>query len=155
MKIYFDKESLNVLLEGDDRLFPSGSLLAEELNGNVVVKYKNTNVNNLYISHTSIETQYGSPAGTTLQEVIDYLNVEFNKGLSGGDGSFGLLQDEVTINNTNIFQGDIIMVMPVSITINEIVFIKTVFDGGFTVGRMIINALGTLTNNLPFNWIKY
>lgn len=155
MKIYFDKESLNVLLEGDDRLFPSGSLLAEDLNGNVVVKYKNTNVNNLYMPYTSIENQDGIPAGATLQEVIDYLNIEFNKGLSGGDGSFGLFQDEVTINNTNIFQGDIIMVMPVSITINEIVFIKTVFDGGFTVGRIIINALGTLTNNLPFNWLKY
>lgn len=79
MRIYYDETRKNIVLGEVTRLFASGSLMAWVDRGRVAVVYVANNFRELFIKHDKIFKEDGSPAGSTLQEVIDYLNQEFNK----------------------------------------------------------------------------
>lgn len=79
MRIFYDEISKNIVLGSSNRLFATGSLIASEFRGRVSVVYKDTNLRELFVRHNQILKQDGSPAGSTLADVISYLNDEFVK----------------------------------------------------------------------------
>jgi hypothetical protein len=79
MRIYYDETSKNIVLGSITRLFASGSLIAYAEDGRVAVVYIANNFRELHIRHTQILREDGSPAGSTITAVIDYLNAEFSK----------------------------------------------------------------------------
>lgn len=154
MKIYYDKNTRNITIEGYGKLFSQGSLIASSDSDNVYISYKTTGINEIYVSYTDIQKEDGSAAGTSANEVVMYLNTEFDKGIDSGEGEFINLSVDVVISSPKIKVGDIIIVTPVSNALNDIIFIKSVVDGSFTVSRIVVNTLNLLTNNLKFNWLK-
>lgn len=91
MRIYYDTTRKNIVLGTTSRLFATGSLVAAADRGRIAVVYRQNNFRELYIKHDQVLREDGSPAGATLQAVIDYLNAEFEKspfdGLGGGQAS--------------------------------------------------------------------
>jgi len=79
MRIYYDEVSKNIVLGATTRLFATESLVASADRGRVSVVYRANNFRELFIRHTQVLREDGSPAGSTLTAVIDYLNTEFNK----------------------------------------------------------------------------
>lgn len=155
MKIYYDSNTENIVIENDERLFSKSSLEAVADGNNIAISYKNTNVNNLFISYLDIEDEDGNTVAGTVQDVVDYLNSEFNKdGVIEGVGNFTLLQNVVTIVDNRLTDGDVIFINPTVNVVNEFYFSTIVNNNSFTVNRFIINNLGSLTSGLPFRWRK-
>ena len=77
MRIYYDNTRKNIVLGMTTRLFATGSLVAQADRGRVAVVYLANNFRELFIKHDKVLREDGSPAGATLQEVLDYLNAEF------------------------------------------------------------------------------
>lgn len=80
MKIYYDESKQNVIFEGFNRYFSMGSLVAILDGDNVEVKYSDTDITEFYLETANIQDKDGNSAGVTPQDVVDYLNTEFNKG---------------------------------------------------------------------------
>lgn len=79
MRIYYDDTRKNIVLGTTSRLFASGSLVAQADRGRIAVIYRANNFRELYIRHTQVLREDGTPVGGTLTDVIDYLNGEFIK----------------------------------------------------------------------------
>lgn len=79
MRIYYDETRKNIVLGATNRLFATGSLIASIDRGRVAVIYRSNNFRELFIRHEKVLKEDGSPAGATLQDVISYLNEEFNR----------------------------------------------------------------------------
>ena len=86
MRIYYDELAKNIVLGQANRLFATGSLEASEFRGRVSIVYKDTNFRELFIAHSRVLKEHGSPAGATLAEVLAYLNAEFVKTPFEGGG---------------------------------------------------------------------
>lgn len=80
MRVFYDSLKDNIIFEGFDRYFSLGSLIAIGEGNNIDVKYTDTNISEFYILYSDILKEDGTTAGETVQEVVDYLNEEFNKG---------------------------------------------------------------------------
>lgn len=80
MRVFYDSLKDNIIFEGFDRYFSLGSLIAIGDGNNIDVKYTDTNISEFYILYSDILKEDGTNAGETVQEVVDYLNEEFNKG---------------------------------------------------------------------------
>lgn len=154
MRVYYDTEALNIVVDDIGRYFPSGSLIAENVAGKVNIKNKNTNVNELYTEFDNIVKVDDTPAGANINETLEYLNNEFAKGMITGQDSFTGGAATITVSNARILSGDRIMVFPQGAVLNEVIFVSSVSDGSFVVSRTIVNALGVLTSGLIFNWIR-
>lgn len=153
MKVYYDESKKNVYLESLGRLFPNTSLIAWLENDNVGIKYIDDQTTQMFFTYTEYQKQNGDQAGDTAQEVVDYLNGEFSKGSSSGEGTFSGLLGEVTINDININTNTNIIITPFSsLGLNDMLYIKSIFQGGFTVGRIVINITNSLTSNLKFKY---
>jgi len=87
MRIYYDEMTKNIVLGSSTRLFASGSLVAAAFSGRVSVVYKATNFREILVKHDRVLREDGSPAGATLQAVVDYLNAEFEKSPFDGQGA--------------------------------------------------------------------
>ena len=155
MKIFYDKETENIVFENDDRLFSKGSLIAVADGDNIEVLYKGTGSNSFYLVFSDIQKEDGSQAGSNVSDVVDYLNIEFNIGKRiEGEDSFVGLSPTVNVTDNNLVDGDVIYIVPTVSVVNEIYFPTIVQNNSFTVNRIVINALNGLTVNLPFKWRK-
>lgn len=152
MKIGYDNNTRNVLIENFNRLFASGSLIASNVGDFVGIKYVDTDRFEIYDVYTNIQKLDGSSAGETASDVVTYLNGEFNRGIIMGQSSFTGLGLTKTVSDSRIKAGDKIVITPLG-TINE-VFGITVINGSFTVTRSVVATLVGLTNNLAFDWVR-
>lgn len=152
MKIYYDRDRDNVIIETLNRYFPNSSLEAFELDSKIIVRNINTNSNEIYISHTEVMDKDGNNISGSITDVINYLNTEFAKGMASGTGSFSGFNTTITIVDDRIKNTDIIVVTPlVTGLINDVLAVVNVVNGGFTVTRLLV-GVGTLTNNLGFKY---
>jgi len=154
MKVFYDSETNNIIIEGLNRFFPSSSLIATGTSTNVGINYLNSSVLEVFDNFANFQKADGSPADANVGAVVDYLNAEFEKGRITGSGAFSGLTTTRTVSDARIKAGDKIIVSPQSATLNEIIFVSSVTDGSFVVTRVIINALGVLTSALNFNWFR-
>lgn len=79
MRIYYDELRKNIVLGTTNRLFAAGSLIALPEAGRISVIYRSNSFRELWVKHTQILRENGSPAGSTLSSVVAYLNAEFNR----------------------------------------------------------------------------
>lgn len=149
MKIYYDNISKNIVLGDNTRLFAVGSLLAEEFRGRVSVIYKNTNFRELYVKFEKVQKEDGSPAGTTLQEVIDYLNFEFNK------SPFNEIQPNFRVVNVSL-SGLTRTVLPAEHMLTEYYSYKTVNSSGKEISLAITeqNLSFTIESNVDMTGLN-
>lgn len=154
MKVYYDKDKMNILIEGYGRYFANNSLIAENLNGKVLIRYVNTDINEFYLDYTDFQKENGTQAGNNVTEVVDYLNKEFGRGMKARNANFNGFNDTVTVLDEDVTSVDVIVFSPVSVSINERLILNDTFNGGFTVKRVKIDVLQPFTENLAFNYIK-
>ncbi len=155
MRIFYDNETENIVFENDDRLFSKGSLVAVADGNNIEILYNGTGSNSFYLEFTDVQKEDGSQAGGNVSDVVDYLNIEFNIGKRvEGESNFVGLSPTVNVTDNNLVDGDVIYITPTVNVINEFYFATTVINNTFVVNRIVINALGGLTNGLPFRWRK-
>jgi hypothetical protein len=155
MKVYYDTDTMNIILQGVSRYFANGTLEAIEEGGKVAIRNKATLINELYLDRTGMEKEDGSPIGADNTIAINYLNEEFNKGMSTGVATFALLGTTATVNDPKVKGNNKVMVSAQAPVVNEIIFVTAVSDGSFTVNRIPINTALGLTTDLPFNYIKF
>lgn len=98
MRIYYDETRKNIVLGTTSRLFATGSLIALTDRGRIAVIYRANNFRELYIKHTQVLREDGSPVGGTISAVIDYLNGEFNKSPFTEAGASGLIPTYIQPN---------------------------------------------------------
>lgn len=155
MKIFFDENSENITIENDDKLFPIGSLIAESDGDNVIVRYNDVNLYNLYVNYGEIQKEDGSTAGNNVTETVEYLNIEFNKGGAiEGDESFTGLDLTINVVDNRLKTGDVIIVFPTVNVVNEYLFATVVVNNNFTIVRNVVNTVAGATPNLPVKWKK-
>lgn len=155
MRIFYDVTARNIDIVGSGRFFSSGSLEAIASGNNVIVQYKDSGVQELNDHFSVVQKQDNSQAGTTVTEVVDYLNNEFNKGIIKGVASFSLLSLTKVVTDSRVKVGDVISITPQGSTLNESVWSETVTtDGQFTVRRKVIDILSGLTSGLSFGWFR-
>jgi hypothetical protein len=155
MKIYYDIDTLNIIIEGVSRYFANGTLEALEGDGKIYIRNKTTQINELYLGRASMQKEDGSPIGADNNTALAYLNEEFNKGMTAGTATFALLGTAATVNDPKVKGNSKVMVSPQAPVVNEIIFVTAVSDGSFTVNRIPINTALGLTTDLPFNYIKF
>jgi hypothetical protein len=155
MRIYYDINARNIVIEGSERFFGSSSLEAVADGNDVFVRYKEATAKEIQVPFTEIKKENNTSAGATVTEVLDYLNNEFSKGIVKGTASFGLLQDSKVVTDSRVKIGDVISVSPTSTSLNDVLWTEPVTTNGqFTVRRRLIDLLGNLTNNLTFGWFR-
>lgn len=155
MRIYFDEQTENIIIENDERLFPIGSLIAEAQGQDVSIRYNDVNFNNIFINFSEIQKQDGSPAGGTVTDVVNYLNGEFDKGGAiEGDETFNALDLTINVTDNRLRTGDVIYVAPTINVVNEFTFATVVVNNSFTIIRNTINQVTGATPNMPVKWKK-
>lgn len=154
MKVYFDNQTNNIIIEGLTRFFPSGSLVAVADGNNVYINYINNPILEVYDNYANFLKSDGSPAGASASSVVTYLNNEFAKGRITGSGVFSGLATSMTVTDSRVKAGDKIIPAPQTTALNEIVFAEPATDGSVVIRRVIINVLGALTSNLNVNWFR-
>ena len=154
MKIYYDTNSDNVLIENLGRYFPNGTLEAIEEFGKISIRNKNTGKNELHVLFSEIQKIDGSVSGTDNASCVIYLNNEFQNGKMSGSGAFSLLLDTVTITNSRIKSTDKIIVSPQGALLNDILYVSSVLNGSFVVSRKALVTASALTSGLAFNYIR-
>jgi hypothetical protein len=156
MRIYYDINARNIVIEGSERFFGSGSLeaVADGLT-DIFVRYKESIAKEIQVPFSEIQKQDGSPAGATQSEVLNYLNDEFIKGIVKGTASFSLLQTSKVVSDSRVKIGDFISITPQGTTLNENVWTETITtDGQFTVRRKVQDVIIGLTSGLSFGWFR-
>lgn len=152
MKVYYDNNKENIVINGVGRYFANGSLEAINDNGLITIRDTTFFRNEIHLDYTVFLKENGDAAGGNINDVIDYLNTEFNKknGVSGDD-SFDTSSPTKVVTNNNIREGDTI-VLNFNTSLNEFVYVSNVANNSFTVSRLVSIALTGLTSNLPFRW---
>jgi molybdopterin converting factor small subunit len=155
MKVYFDEDKGNVVIEGLSRFFNSNSLEAIQVGSKVGIRYVGTDIYQVFNEHSNYKDKDGNPTGATASDTAQYMNNEFAKGEEvEGDSSFTNVSPTVAVTDNRLSDGDIIYIVPTVNVINEIYFPTIVQNNSFTVNRIVINAVNGLTVNLPFRWKK-
>lgn len=73
---------------------------------------------------------------------------------ASGEANFSGTNATTTVTNSNINEGDDIVIMPNDSSLNEVLFVSSVLLGSFVVTRSVVNVVSGLTNNLGFKWRK-
>lgn len=154
MKVFYDDISNNVVIETLDRYFGTNALVAENLNGKVLIKNTMSNFNEVFDVYTNFQKEDGAPSGANITDTIAYLNTEFQKTNLKGTASFSLLSTTVTINNPRIKLGDMFVFTILGTSANELLLTQSVTDGVLIVKRSVISVVTGLTSGLNFSWAK-
>lgn len=88
MKIYFDEDSDNIVLGTTLTGVSGGTLEAVDYNGQKIgIRYKKSTTFEVVVPYTDVSDEFDNPAGNTLNEVLVYLNTEFDKDkvITGGN----------------------------------------------------------------------
>lgn len=85
MKIYFDEDSDNIVL-GTTLTGVSGGTLEAVIHGSqkIGIRYKKSSTYEVVVPYSDVFDEFDNPAGTTVNEVLVYLNEEFDKNKSTG-----------------------------------------------------------------------
>jgi hypothetical protein len=155
MRVYYDENKNTVVIDTVSRYFRDGNLVAEVFGDDIAIKYEESETYEVFANYQDYQDGQGVDAGSTPQEVADYLNGEFQKdGIIEGETNFNGVDNTVNVIDDRLTEGDTIYVTPTVNVLNEFYFPTIVVNNSFTVNRIVINALNGLTVNLPFKWRK-
>lgn len=85
MKVYFDNDRLNIVVEGIGRLMANGSVIAIADGDNVSLSYKDTDGLLTYLHFEAYQKENGDAYGIDSNSVAEALNLELSKSMTGDD----------------------------------------------------------------------
>lgn len=153
MKIYYNNESDNIYIEGERRYFAKKSLIAVPNGNYIYIRYKDCVLNELYLHHQTVRDINNNTIQGGVQNVVDYLNIEFNKGGKvQGEGVFNGLDYTVSVSDARLIDGCLVFVTPKGLNINDYCYSTVISNSSFDVNRKQLDKLKPLTANLEFYW---
>ena len=78
-KVFYDEVAKNIVVNQTNRVFASGSCVAEADGNFIKIRYSNSDIVDIYKTFDQFSKEDGSPAGSNVSEVLTYLNNEFDK----------------------------------------------------------------------------
>lgn len=151
MKIYYDSNSDTVALGTNLTGVSNGGMIAEDFNTyKIGIRNKNSTIYEVVDRFDRVYDSNGNSAGQTKQQVLDYLNAEFNKTSVPTSSSSNL------ISFTKSLSGKRVVVPKSEYNINEIVtvYVKNSNDKIVDVSDTQINGDITLDSNIDLTNYK-
>lgn len=159
MKIYFDSETINIVIEGIGRFLANGSLIAVADGDNISVSYRDTQSMQLYMHYSEFKDEADVSYGIDASTVVNALNEEFDKNMIGSDiaGILGYAPYDGTTNPNGYMSGVLDYANSGTTTSGNVIFYLT--DNGLISGNALFTNVtyvnpfvNNSANNYTYSW---